>query len=161
MIPLIIEDNFLSDEDFSDVKEYFGHLHIVEDMLQKIAREKLYNHRKKLRDIVKNERCSHSDSPDDCFYNIYFNTHQPGYIKEPHLDNTWKLLSSVLYIGDEGNGTIFMHGDREEQIEWKLNRVVSFIPSEDSWHRYENTLNSERLTMTFFYGNKISEHKIK
>ena len=161
MIPYIIKDDFLNKDIFYGLKNNFDKQHLFEHILQDIAKNELYNHRLQLRDIVHNKRCNHSDNPDDCFCNIYFVTHKSGHVTSPHLDNSWKLLSSVLYVSDEGDGTIFIDNDKEIQIEWKPNRLVSFIPSQDSWHKYQNTLDVDRQTVTFFYGNKISENKIK
>ena len=52
-IPMIVEDNFLSEEDFLDVKKYFNNKPLVDafginDMLHLIARDKLYKHRLEL-----------------------------------------------------------------------------------------------------------------
>ena len=165
-IPIIIEDDFLDEQDFIDIKKQFGNKSLIDesilfdDMLHDIARNKLYDHRLQLKNHINNQRCNHSDNPDDCFWNVLFVNHIPGTIKEEHRDSSWKLLSSVLYISDKGNGTTFVDNNNEKQIEWKPNRIVSFIPSENSWHKYSNTLQSDRLTILFNYGNRVSVDKI-
>ena len=165
-IPMIVEDNFLSEEDFLDVKKYFNNKPLVDafginDMLHLVARDKLYKHRLELKNYVNDQRCNYSDNPDECFWNVLLVNHSPGTVKELHRDSSWKLLSSVLYISDNGNGTTFRNKlENEKQIEWKPIRVVSFIPSEDSWHKYSNTLESDRLTVLFNYGNRVSVDKI-
>ena len=165
-IPIIIEDDFLDEQDFVDIKKHFDNKSLIDesilfdDMLHDIARNKLYDHRLQLKNHINNQRCNHSDNPDDCFWNVLFVNHVPGTIKEEHRDSSWKLLSSVLYISDKGNGTTFVDNDNEKQIEWKPNRIVSFIPSENSWHKYSNTLESDRLTILFNYGNRVSVDKI-
>ena len=161
MIPLIIQDDFLKKEQFEFVKKNFNHKFMVENTLQTAALYKLYRHRLELKEQVDNKRCSHSDIPHSCFWNIHLVTHVPGTDHRVHLDSSWKLLSSVLYVSDEGEGTIFIDNGEEKQIEWKPNRVVSFIPSEDSWHKFQNTLNTDRQTVLFNYGNKISVDKIE
>ena len=159
MIPLIIQDDFLKKEQFEFLKENFKHKFMVENILLTAAIYKLYKHRLTLKKLVDNPRCEHSDIPQSCFWNIHLVTLVPGREKGKHRDAEWKLLSSILYVSDEGGGTIFIDEEGEHQIEWKPNRLVSFIPSEDSWHRYENMLNTERRTVNFNYGNKISVEK--
>jgi len=161
VIPLIIQDDFLKKEQFEFLKENFKHKFMVENILLTAAIYKLYKHRLTLKKLVDNPRCEHSDIPQSCFWNIHLVTHVPGTVKDKHLDSSWKLLSSVLYVSDRGEGTTFIDEESEHQIEWKPNRVVSFIPSEDSWHRYENMLNTDRNTVLFNYGNKISGEKME
>ena len=43
-IPMVVEDNFLDEQDFLDVKKYFNDKSIIDDMLNDIARDKLYKH---------------------------------------------------------------------------------------------------------------------
>lgn len=160
-IPMIVEDNFLDEQDFLDVKKYFNDKSVIDDMLHDIARDKLYKHRLQLKNYINNSRCEYSDNPDECFWNVLLVNHSPGTIKDLHRDSSWKLLSSVLYVSDNGDGTTFRNKlENEIQIEWKPNRVVSFIPSDDSWHKYSNTLESDRLTVLFNYGNRVSVDKI-
>ena len=159
MIPLIIEDDFLKKEQFDFLRKNFNHKFMVEGILRTAAIYKLYRHRLQLKEQVYNKRCDYSDIPHSCFWNIHLVTHVPGTVKDKHLDSSWKLLSSVLYVSDRGEGTTFIDEEGEYQIEWKPNRLVSFIPSEDSWHRYENMLNTDRHTVLFNYGNKISVEK--
>ena len=97
-IPMIVEDNFLDEQDFLDVKKYFNDKSVIDDMLHDIARDKLYKHRLQLKNYINNPRCEHSDNPDECFWNVLLVNHSPGTIKDLHRDSSWKLLSSVLYV---------------------------------------------------------------
>ena len=67
-----------------------------------------------------------------------------------HEDMPSKLTSTVLYLGDIGNGTL-LYGERDGPVlaeaEWKHNRAMYFQRSENTWHAYHNIRNEMRVTM--------------
>ena len=67
-----------------------------------------------------------------------------------HEDMPAKLTSTVLYLGDIGNGTL-LYGERDGPVlaeaEWKHNRAMYFQRSENTWHAYHNIRNEMRVTM--------------
>lgn len=60
---------------------------------------------------------------------------------EPHCDTQTKLLSLVLYVGQDNNATI-VHDSKETEgtmLEWKGNRAFMFIVKQGvTWHSYHN-----------------------
>jgi len=177
MIPHIVEDDIFTEQELKEINYYYVKefnknervysrvdvKHPLYDILLKAAENKFYQHRLKLRDEVKNKRCLHSDEPDECFWNISVASHKPNYTHKLHKDSGYKLLSTVFFFSERGEGTIFKgHNgnkvlyNKEHQIEWKRNRAMSFIPSKTSWHYFKNTLDTNRETIVFFYGNNIS-----
>ena len=93
---------------------------------------------------------------EDATFNVWVNKQQPHHAFKVHNDSPWKMLSTVVYIGEKGQGTLF-HNDREDTeirgaTPWKHNRAFSFIPSTTSWHSYKNPFDTYRKTVLFNMG---------
>jgi len=76
-----------------------------------------------------------------------------GYKYPPHIDLYVKILSVVVYLNDENQGTILCDkdGNEIEEIEWKKNRAFIFLNNDaNGYHKYiSNNKNENRYTLNF------------
>ena len=98
----------------------------------------------------------------DFFSYLELNIYPPGLKYGRHLDVSYKSFTGVIYIGETGQGTTLMSGDKTMQVQWKDNRSVLFMNCDDdrrlkrdetdelsSWHRYENKSDDFRYAVNF------------
>jgi hypothetical protein len=84
-----------------------------------------------------------------------------NYHYPPHTDSSMKVVSSVLYVSDKGQGTRLSKNAKMEepyQIEWKPNRLMTFSRTKDTWHDY--FCDRKRVTFNLVFLKKnIEEEK--
>lgn len=165
--PICIEDDLLDEDTLFELQIYMRNMNngtepvlkdnIFYQPLMKIFKDHVYHHRFLLKDRVQNKRSELSDEIDDCVFQIFLRSMGERDSK-PHRDNSWKILSSIMYVGpDKSIGTIFLDSETSEEpheVEWKPNRIVSMIPSKTSWHTYKNYGIIDRHTVQFILANK-------
>ena len=159
--PYVIIDNFLPQELYNRIKENMQHMYgglqaLPEaDEVRNVFGNELQNIRNKLLEQVPNAS-DREMTPND--YIIWANRQIPFAKYKNHIDSPWKRLSTVLYVGEFNQGTLF-HEDASEfsrivgQVEWKENRAMSFVPSTTSFHSYENTREYHRDTVLINMGS--------
>lgn len=67
-----------------------------------------------------------------------------------HSDVVEKLTSTVVYLGDDGNGTLLYetkNGPVVREAEWRHNRAMYFERTDDTWHAYHNIRDHVRITI--------------
>lgn len=72
-----------------------------------------------------------------------YNSCPAGYTYPIHVDAPEKILSLVIYISENGDGTS-LYNDKHELIrktEWKPNNGFLFYRYDDTHHSYESTVN--------------------
>jgi len=167
--PVCIEDDAFDEETFFNLQAYFSTLNesngfdyirkdnIFYEAINKLARTKIYNHRVILRDRVTNKLSNLSDDLKDCDFQIFLRCIDTPMEGKIHTDTDWKMLTTMLYVSDVGDGTMFFdseYGTNIEEVEWKPNRLVSLIPSDTSWHSFKNSRQIARNTVQFILYNK-------
>tara|TARA_X000000950_G_C13914376_1_gene660276 strand:+ start:1906 stop:2496 length:591 start_codon:yes stop_codon:yes gene_type:complete len=75
----------------------------------------------------------------------------PGFVFPIHNDLSSKLLSVVIYISPEHNYGTFLYnneqGEKRVEVDWKQNKAFIFSRNDHSWHSYESSNLSGRLTL--------------
>lgn len=67
-----------------------------------------------------------------------------------HVDSPQKLLSIVVYlVPDMADGTSIHNNDQSysHDIEWKVNRALAFVPSDNTWHSINSKVSTDRITL--------------
>ena len=98
-----------------------------------------------------------SDNLDESDFQYFIRNMETPETHKIHRDSGWKMLSTILYLSDDGDGTMFFDselGTNLEEVEWRPNRLVSFIPSSTSWHSFKNSGQITRSTIQFTLYNK-------
>lgn len=167
--PVCIEDDAFDEETFFNLQVYastFNNLngfnyirkdHKFYEAINKVATTKIYNHRIILRDRVPNKIVNLSDNLDESDFQYFIRNMETPETHKIHRDSGWKMLSTILYLSDDGDGTMFFDselGTNLEEVEWRPNRLVSFIPSSTSWHSFKNSGQITRSTIQFTLYNK-------
>lgn len=167
--PVCIEDDAFDEETFFELQVYMNTLdptkgleyvkegHRFYKPLYDFARKEIYNHRVILRDRVTNKLSNLSDDLKDCDFQIYLRCIDTPMEGKIHTDTDWKMLTTMLYVSDVGDGTMFFdseYGTNIEEVEWKPNRLVSLIPSDTSWHSFKNSGQIARNTVQYILYNK-------
>ncbi len=165
-----IIDNFLKDQDFSDLCSL--NINSVERDKVKVYHNSVYNNgqikndcidKDTLKRLVKNYNHKALELLEelnpkkvDLYEYAEFNIIETGadYKFPIHDDTPNKLLSGVVYLKPEKNsGTIFYDnkkGQGKKVIEWRPNRAVFFSRSEkETWHSYEGDGVSNRLALVY------------
>ena len=116
----------------------------------------IYENRKKLCDIFPEHRWF-----DDLIVTAYVGVTPPvPYSHILHQETISKIWSSVTYITPEKNcGTkMYTEGKKEslvKEAQWKPNSTMIFAGIEGkTWHSYNSTEESNRITLNFFIKNK-------
>jgi len=79
-----------------------------------------------------------------------------------HKDSKEKLMSHVLYVSEDGDGTrLFSNINKDDEtcVDWKPNRVVSFKANNVSYHDYYSTIDNRITFNICFVLTKIKYHK--
>lgn len=72
------------------------------------------------------------------------------YVFPIHSDRPDKLLTTVIYISDQNEGTWLYDtesGENARQVDWVKNRAFIFSRNEDAWHSYNSNGADTRRTM--------------
>jgi hypothetical protein len=116
----------------------------------------IYENRKKLCDVFLEHRWV-----DDLIVTAYVGVTPPApYSHILHQETISKIWSSVTYITPEKNcGTkMYTEGKKEslvKEAQWKPNSTMIFAGIEGkTWHSYNSTEESNRITLNFFIKNK-------
>jgi len=103
-------------------------------------------------------------SPDrkDFFSCIELNIYPPNLQYGRHMDVFYKSFTGVIYIGEKGEGTTLISGDRQVDVTWKDNRGLLFMNVDEgrrlkkdlndelsTWHSYENNSDDVRYAVNF------------
>lgn len=67
-----------------------------------------------------------------------------------HKDSHQKLLSIVVYlVPKEADGTSIHNKDQSysHDVEWKVNRALAFVPSDNTWHSIDSKVSQDRITL--------------
>lgn len=78
-----------------------------------------------------------------------------------HKDAKEKIMSHVLYVSEEGDGTrLFSDVQKydEVQVDWKPNRMISFFNGRDKFHDYYSTY-EKRITFNICFIDKVIKPK--
>ena len=78
-----------------------------------------------------------------------------------HKDATEKIMSHVLYVSEEGDGTRLFSNlkkENETQVEWKPNRMISFFNGSSKYHDYYSTY-KDRVSFNICFLSKKINHK--
>ena len=165
-----IIDNFLKDQDFSDLCSL--NINTVERDKVKVYHNSVYNNgqikndcidKDTLKRLVKNYNHKALELLEelnpkkvDLYEYAEFNIIETGadYKFPIHDDTPNKLLSGVVYLKPEKNsGTIFYDnkkGQGKKEIEWKPNRAVFFSRVErKTWHSFEGDGKSDRIVLVY------------
>jgi hypothetical protein len=165
--PYAVMDNFLSAELYKKIADHTKHVGVM--MLPNDLSEEIYNDIH----IELNEMwltlygktpnpSDPSKDNNDCI--MMTSVQPPHFIHKIHKDAPWKRLSVVLYIGDVNLGTKFHKSKTDPEytsVVWKANRAVAFVPSDVSWHSFENSEPHNRTTLLINMGSEdnIKEQK--
>lgn len=79
----------------------------------------------------------------------------------PHTDAPSKVISSILYVSDEGEGTRLSKNKKMEephQIEWKPNRLLSFARTKNTWHDYFCA--GKRISFNLLFIERLPTNKV-
>ena len=159
--PHAIIDNFLPQELYDRIKSNMNDMDVglhqlpEEDEVRNAFGNVLHDIRNKLLEQVPNASDQEMTTND---YVIWANRQQPHTSYKIHLDSTWKRLSTVLYVGEINQGTLFHESMKEGskivgQVEWKENRAMAFVPSSTSFHSYANDKHYFRDTILINMGS--------
>jgi hypothetical protein len=88
----------------------------------------------------------------------HYSVQYKGFKYPIHQENSKKILSVVIYIGENGRGTDLYNPDKTHwgEVEWKPNRAFIFSGKEGvTWHSYEVGDNPIRTTLNGFLINDI------
>ncbi len=72
-----------------------------------------------------------------------------------HKDAVSKVFTNVFYVSENGDGTRLYKektGAVEKIVDWRPNRVVSFEPTDHSWHDYLST-QEDRISFNLCFLN--------
>lgn len=96
--------------------------------------------------------------PDTMIIICEYNTCPAGYQYPIHNDAPEKIASMVLYVSEEGDGTVLYNRDEtyHSRQEWKPNTGFFFFRKEDTWHSYHSTVEN-RDTINCILVEKDSE----
>lgn len=79
-----------------------------------------------------------------------------------HTDLRSKIFTFTVYLSEYGKGTQLFSGPNKEDlvdtVEWKVNRGMGFVRTDDSWHNFGASEEHDRLTITYFY-REAEEYK--
>ena len=67
-----------------------------------------------------------------------------------HEDSPQKLMSIVVYlVPTNADGTTIHNTDQSysHDIEWKVNRALAFVPSDNTWHSIGSKISQDRITL--------------
>ena len=142
--PHAIIDNFLPQELYNRIKANMdgldAGLHVLPEKneIEGVVSNTLHDIRIKLLEQVPNASEQEMTTND---YVIWANRQQPHTSYKVHIDSPWKRLSTVVYVGEINQGTLFHESLKEGskivgQAEWKENRAMAFVPSSTSFHSY-------------------------
>ena len=174
--PVCIEDDLLSDDVFFDLQLYMNTIDPTKGLefvrkghrffkpLHALAKKEIYNHRVILRDRVSNKLSNLSDDLKDVEFQIFLRAIDMPMDGKIHRDTDWKMLTTMLYVSDVGDGTMFFdseYGTNIQEVEWRPNRLVSLIPSETSWHSYKNSSQITRNTVQYIMYNKEHTKEVR
>lgn len=105
-------------------------------------------------DIVKYLDCfDHRPFENGYKVNWYYSVQHGPYNYHIHSEWEKKILSVVVYLGDEGTGTELYNIDKTYygQIKWKPNRAFIFAGKDNvTWHSYRANENETRKTLNGF-----------
>lgn len=92
---------------------------------------------------------------DDYDVNLEFISATEGFNFKVHADGVSKVATLVLYISDEGDGTVIHDNDHNEVVEapWEPNGGIFFFRTDNSWHSYRSTVQS-RETLNFIISKR-------
>ena len=79
-----------------------------------------------------------------------------------HAEDTKKVLSVVVYLGDNGRGTDLYNPDKSYygEVEWKPNRAFIFAGSDVTWHSYRTNADEKRITLNgFLYADQKGSNR--
>lgn len=83
---------------------------------------------------------------------IHLTSTKANFVHPMHVDSEFKIMSAVLYLGEDNNGTrIYAEKDGEvvAEVDWKPNRLFVFCGKNDvTWHDY--TSKGQRFTYNYF-----------
>ena len=116
----------------------------------------IYDNRKKLNDHFPAHRWY-----DDLCITAYIGVQPPKpYKHEIHDETASKIWSSVTYITPDANCGTMMYTENNaetlaKEAPWKPNSTMIFCGEHNkTWHSYESTENSNRVTLNFFIKQK-------
>tara|TARA_B100002019_G_C21138992_1_gene532172 strand:+ start:51 stop:866 length:816 start_codon:yes stop_codon:yes gene_type:complete len=105
---------------------------------------------------------NHNIKRKDYFTFLELNIYPAGLDYGWHMDTEYKSFTGVVYIGDEGQGTILKSGENQVTIKWKDNRGLLFMNCDkdrrmkkdehdelSTWHKYSNTTDEIRYAVNF------------
>lgn len=159
--PHAIIDNFLPQELYNRIKANMAELGVgLHELPEKNEIKVLVS--KSLQDIrIKLLKQVPDASEQEMTANdfvIWANKQPPHSAYKVHLDSPWKRLSTIVYVGEINQGTLFHESLKEGskivgQIEWKENRAMAFVPSSSSFHSYANDKDYVRDTIVINMGS--------
>lgn len=83
---------------------------------------------------------------------IHLTSTKPNLVHPIHVDSEFKIMSAVLYVGENNKGTRLYKtkdGPVITEVEWKPNRLFVFCGMDDiTWHDY--TSSGQRFTYNYF-----------
>ena len=174
-----IVDNFLPQETFNELVEYCKALGVDTPVTKQLNThfEDNQNLKEKIDTLVKifkdlsfnilNTPNKELLETDQAMYHLQFR--EPGHNQGPHPDIWSKVFSLVLYIypfeGPSGTEILTPQGNYFSEVEWKPNRVMAFIPSNNpekkTYHAVYNTKEFNRAALVINYLNNNNENEFK
>lgn len=123
----------------------FSHTYVFDNTVRRFLRKKMVDTYEQLEMKPKIDL-------QNVFYNTQMSTLYPNSNHGIHWDMGVKLMSLVVYMSEEGNGTRLYNTDKlssfSKEVEWKINRCVGFFPKEDiTWHDFYNNTDHDRNTL--------------
>jgi hypothetical protein len=74
----------------------------------------------------------------------------PNHKYPVHVDNYEKLFTVVIYLSPEEADGTSIHNINEtysHDVEWKVNRALAFIPTNNTWHSINSKIPTTRTTL--------------
>lgn len=138
-------DDFLDEDLYQSVLE-LDDIESIRQQLHDRLDDKIY-------EILKNDRiyAGRYFKANSIRYRLNHWTAGSSYPFHPDCDS--KMMSIVIYIGDDNIGlikSIDEHGSEVEEVEWKANRAIVFFPERNTWHKVETYKDKDRRTLCVF-----------